>query len=340
MKRLILLTDYKGNFGSHWGATTYRSGMDISVLKKHFANADYQLEVYTFSEFANLNSEFREVPVIYTSSEDIGYHYKDFIEDVILFAQEGGALVIPRFAHLRANNNKVFMELLLKNLRGSLQTGPYARVYGVFEEAEREQRKYPAVIKEPRGAMSRGVQKADDKKSFARYAKRISRTPHLKSDVKDHLRTFKHKGYQSESLYRNKFVSQEFIPGLQNDWKVLIYGHKYFIFSRPVRPGDFRASGSGFMNYTFGSACEFPEGIFDFAEKVYQHLEVPQLSLDIAFDGQSFYLIEIQSVFFGTVGVIKSDVYFQRDGKEWKEQPKQHPLERLYAESIISYLNN
>lgn len=339
MKQIILLTDYKGHFGSNWAAKPYRSGMDLSVISDIFRKARYEPKVFTFSEIANANIDLKDVPIIYTSSEDIGYHYKDFIEDVVLYLQSIGARLIPDFNHIRANNNKVFMELFLKPLRQALDIGPDSHVFGVLEESLKTDRDYPVVIKEPKGAMSSGVTKADSPAEFDKKAKTISRSPYLKKDLKDNLRTYKHNDYKKESLYRNKFVTQEFIPGLQNDWKVLIFGDRYFIFSRPVRSGDFRASGSGFMSYKFGSHCEFPEGIFNFAKGIFDYLKIPQLSIDIAHDGSQFYLIEMQSLFFGTVGVIKSDVYFTQDGKGWKPQTKDLSLETIYTESILLYLN-
>lgn len=339
MKQIILLTDYKGHFGSNWAAKPYRSGMDLSVVCNDFKKAGYEPQVFTFSEIANAGLPLHNVPIIYTSSEDIGYHYKDFIEDVVLYLQSIGARLIPDFNHIRANNNKVFMELFLKPLRNDLNIGPASEVFGVFEETQKSDRSYPIVIKEPKGAMSSGVAKADTASEFDKKAKAISRSPYLKKDLKDSLRTYKHSNYKRESLYRNKFVTQKFIPGLQNDWKVLIFGDRYFIFSRPVRSGDFRASGSGFMNYKFGSQCEFPEGIFDFAKGIFDYLNVPQLSIDIAYDGKQFYLIEMQSLFFGTVGVIKSDTYFIQSANGWKPQTKDLSLETIYTESIMLYLN-
>lgn len=339
MKQIIVLTDYKGHFGSNWAAKPYRSGMDLSVISDAFRKAGYEPQIFTFSEIANVNISLKDVPVIYTSSEDIGYHYKDFIEDVVLYLQGMGTRLIPDFNHIRANNNKVFMELFLKPLRKALDIGPASQVFGVLEQAQKPDRSYPIVIKEPKGAMSSGVTKADTASEFDKKAKAISRSPYLRKDLKDSLRTYKHNDYKKESLYRNKFVTQEFIPDLQNDWKVLIFGDRYFIFSRPVRSGDFRASGSGFMSYKFGSQCEFPEGIFNFAKGIFDYLNVPQLSIDIAYDGNRFYLIEMQSLFFGTVGVIKSDVYFTQDGNSWKPQNKDLSLETIYTESILLYLN-
>jgi hypothetical protein len=74
------------------------------------------------------------------------------------------------------------------------------------------------------------------------------------------------------------------IPGLENDWKILCFGDKFFVLRRANRDNDFRASGSG----KFVFRRDLPKGMLEFALKVYLHLEVPNLSVDIAFNGE-FY---------------------------------------------------
>ena len=170
---------------------------------------------------------------------------------------------------------------------------------------------FPLIVKEPQGAQSRGVYLASNNNRLKKITKRISRFFNLFYDVKDLLRPIRHKGYLRESLYRKKFIIQKFIPNLNHDWKVLIFHDKYFIFSRPTKKNDFRASGSGVEKYKYGSKCEYPNGIFDYARKISKTLNTPTLSLDIAFDGESFHLLEFQALYFGTVGFTKSDVYFK-----------------------------
>lgn len=46
---------------------------------------------------------------------------------------------------------------------------------------------------------------------------------------------------------------QDFIPGNDFDTRVTIIGDRAFGFTRNVRPGDFRASGSGNVGYDFNS---------------------------------------------------------------------------------------
>ena len=111
MNRIIIITDYKNRFGSKWDAVPYNSGMKKKNLEKYFLQEKYEAKFIQFSEVKNLTN-VENIPIIYTSSEDIGYHYKDYIEDIIFYLECKDAIVIPSYKYLRANNNKVFMELL------------------------------------------------------------------------------------------------------------------------------------------------------------------------------------------------------------------------------------
>lgn len=339
MKKIIILTDYKGNFGSKWDAVPYNSGFDKELLVKYFVEKNYQVEYAELSKANEINN-IKGIPVLYTSSEDIGYRYKDFIEDIIYFLELKGANIIPSYKFLRANNNKVFMELLRKKLGDQWGDKLKLWVFGTLEEMEKiiNEFNFPIVVKTAAGAMSRGVSLASNKKEFLKKAKIIGRTVNFKQDLKDYLRAYLHKGYIKESLYRNKFIVQQFIPSLKSDYKVLIFGERYYIFERPVSKNDFRASGSGNANYIYGSNVSCPNGIFDYAKHVFEQANVPHLSIDIAFDGKQFYLLEFQAVYFGTVGHVKSDGFYVNNEGIWEFQNQIIDIEKVYAESIDTFL--
>lgn len=336
--KIIALVDYKYNFGSKWNAVPYRSGMDKNLLKKYFTQLGYDIDFVRFSDFNHSECESNSV-VIYTSSEDQRYLYKDYIEDVVLSVQEYGLNIIPKYSYLRANNNKVFMELLRSSIFSSEINNLSSNVYGTLDDLDAKIN-YPIVLKEAAGAMSTGVFLARNKKEFISIANKISRTPSFKEELKDSLRPYKHKNYKKESLYRKKFITQEFIPSLKSDYKILIFGEKYYIFERPVRKNDFRASGSGNTNYIYGSKVELPKGILDYALNVFNQANVPQLSIDVAYDGTHFYLIEFQALFFGTVGHVKSDGFYKYVDNNWKFIYDVIALEQVYAESIDDFIKN
>ena len=147
--------------------------------------------------------------------------------------------------------------------------------------------------------MSCNVGLANSAAGAMRLAKRFSRTPHYRYEWRDYLRAKRWPGYRRESCYQGRFIAQPFISGLDGDWKVLVYGDQYYVLKRHVRPGDFRASGSG-MDYRAGLDSGIPDEVLSFVEKVYHLLDIPHLSADVAFDGKRPYLIEFQAVYFGT----------------------------------------
>ena len=343
MKKIIALIDYKYRFGSKWKSQPYRSGYDKDLLKKYFGKNGYEIEFVEIRHIDLKNFNWKKQIVIYTSSEEVGYNYKSFIEDIVLELERLGAILLPGFDFLRANNNKVFMEILRDRVLGHKLSGNKSRYYGAIEELysdiEEDKIKYPIVIKEAEGAMSKGVFLAKTKSELIKYAKRISRTPHYKEEIKDKIRKRRHKGYKPESLYQAKFITQDFIPNLANDWKILIYGNHYYILKRGIKGNDFRASGSHYK-YKAGSKSEFPIHKLDEVRQMFELLNTPHLSLDYAFDGTRGYVHEIQGIYFGTSTLELCEDYYIHDGNKWIVEGQQLDREGEYVHSIIHYLNN
>lgn len=343
MLTIYALTDYKNRFGSKWKSKPYRSGYDKNKLEKYFNKYGYNIKFVPMKDVRFNTNFWKGKLVIYTSSEEIDLNYKNFIEDIILGLENIGAEVIPGYDFLRANNNKVYMEILRESLLGKELSGNKSRYYGTLDELkqdlEQDKINFPCVIKSAAGAMSRGVYLAKNKKQLIKYSKKISRTPHYFAEIKEYIRKLKYKGYKIESKFQNKFIIQNYIADLENDWKILVYGDHYFIFERPVRKNDFRASGSGADNYIYGSRVNFPSGIFDFASNIYNSVNLPVLSLDIAYD-ERFYLLEFQAVYFGTVGQYKSDVYYQYKNGKWNAEENKFDQEEEYVWGLVKYLQD
>ncbi len=339
MNSITALIDYKTKFGSKHFDTPYRSGMDKELLSRYFKELNYHIE-YQYLHQVDLDAHtYAGKHIIYTSSEDVGYQYKSYIEDVIYALELAGANVIPAYKHLKANNNKVFMELMRKYLQ--LTNNIDAQVFGSMKDLLMNLNRisYPVVFKTSGGASGTGVSLIKSEKELISKVKKVSQR-HYQTDLRDYGRSLKHKGYIRESLYRQKFILQQFIPDLKNDWKVYIFGEKLYIFNRPLLKGrGIKASGGGYDNYFYGLQANAPEGLFDYAMDIYAQMDVPHLSIDIAFDGQEFYLIEFQSLYFGTAGIPYSDGYFTKKEDSWEFICQKLTIEKVYADSIITYLN-
>ena len=342
MQTLICLTDYKNQFGSKWKATPYRSGLDKEYLSRLFQDFDYNVKFIPMTQVVFHDSVWKDRVVLYTSSEEYGLYYKNFIEDIVYGLKEAGARLIPDVSFLRANNNKVFMEILRQTkLPPDLQSIS-TNFYGTYDELDQamqtKQITFPCVIKKAAGAMSRGVFLAKNEGDLRKEAKKVSCTRQLKVALKERIRTRKHKGYKPESDYQGKFIIQSFVPGLKNDWKVLVYGEKYFVLKRNIRENDFRASGSGY-DYTSGSQAGFPVEMLGLIRKFYLKLNLPNLSVDFGFDGEKGYIFEFQAIHFGTSTHYKSQDYYDYADGEWLLQENTFDQEQIYVHSIIEYLN-
>lgn len=337
MKEVIALTDYKGYFESKYNAIPYNSGMDKELLRKYFSASGIALTFMNFAEVSNHDFGFwKGRVVIYTSSEDTGYHYKSFIEDIVAYLELSGARVIPAHKYLRANNNKVFMELLRKSFENDKMNSMSAKVFGSLEEAEKAMPvlSYPLVYKQAAGAMSEGVGLAKTESELRDGIKKIARTKNLFQEWWEKGRGFKYSDYIQQSKFRNKFILQSFVPGLSGDYKVLVFGSKYYVLKRDTKKDDFRASGSGIRNYV----KEIPEGMLAYAGMCFETLDVPCASLDIAFDGKRFYLIEFQCLYFGSYTLTYSDFYWHRkENNVFTLTNGKSVLEEEYVRSMIEF---
>ena len=340
MNSIYALTDYKNYFGSKWKSMPYKSGFDKDLITKYLHYYNYNINFISLNDVSFNNNLLKEKVVIYTSSEEYGYHYKNFIEDIIFGLVQYGSKVVPHYSFLRAHNNKVFMEILRDRLLGKKYSGNKSNVYGTLEELERDIDKnkmsYPCVIKSSAGAMSRGVFLANNENELKKIVKKISRTPHFIYEIKEIMREYKHKDYKKESKYQSKFIIQPFIPGLKNDWKILIFGDHYYILKRGIKGNDFRASGSH-HEYKAGSEAEFPIHKLDLIKEIYEKLDVPHLSLDVAYDGSRIYIHEFQAVYFGTSTHEFCDGYYTKKGDKWVFKKKELDQEGEYVWGLVHY---
>ena len=337
MKCIILLTDYKGFFGSKQKSKIYRGGMDISRITDFFSKSGYQTTIMPLNEVTNTKYDKEKAIFIYTSAEDKSGLYKSFIEDIIFHLEEQEYKVIPAFRFLKAHNNKVAMELLRSRCQNNDINSLQSQVFGSLNDLTKSMIKfaYPVVVKKAAGAMGRGVFLAKNEEELKKFAKKASGSFCLKHDVKEILRKMKYRNkYFPESFYRNKFILQNYIPDMKNDWKVLVYWNKTYVLFRGNRKNDFRASGSG--NFEFKK--KLPEGLLDYALSVRNYFNVPHISLDIGFDGKRFHLFEFQFLNFGTTTLEKAPHYYEKIAGTWRLVTGESDLEEIYVDSIVNFI--
>ncbi len=334
--KLIILTDYRKQF---YSSTRERGGsMNASVLSKLFVKLGFEVVVKKFSEIDFASEDFGGVFILYQSSEDPGLHYKEYIEDILLGLKLKGAILIPDFFKFRAHHNKVFMEIYRDVvLNKQMDTGVRSRYFGSLEDYKTASIPlgFPSVLKPSEGSRSRGVSLLKDRDSSKAIIRKVSFSPTFQNIRRRILSMFDKKGYKKISQNRKKFIIQKYVPGLNGDYKVLVYSGKYFVLWRDNRTNDFRASGSGKLSFP----TDVSVGLLNFARGVYECFDVPYISMDIAqaASGQK-HLLEFQFLMFGQYTLEKSKHHFVFDGSGWKIIHEEVVLEEQFAKSVYEYI--
>jgi glutathione synthase/RimK-type ligase-like ATP-grasp enzyme len=232
-------------------------------------------------------------------------HPKDIlISRQILFAlQHAGIKVFPDFRTAWHFDDKVAQKYLFEALD---IPGVPAHVFVDQEEALAwvERAEFPKVFKLRRGAGSAGVRLVSSpaqarrivRRAFGRgfpiydpwdnlkeriYKLRLGQLP--PKEILKGLIRFAYPPRYSRILGRERgyVYFQDYVPGNDSDIRIIVIGRRAFAIRRLVRPGDFRASGSGRITYQrndFDERCVHLA--FDTAEK----LGGECVALDFVFD--------------------------------------------------------
>lgn len=339
--KILILLDYRQQF---WLKTDHKeANFDIGLLKSEFEKRGCITDIINFRQIDFKNNDYSNTFVIYQSTEDPDHFYKSYIEDCLLGLQLKGATLIPGFHYFRAHDNKVFMEILrdvndykyVKDLKSE-----YFGSYEDYMQSDVIQFNKPKVFKLSAGAQSKNVFLLKSKKDFQKIPTKKSRTFNFYYWLVDQIKPFLKKtypNYRKKSHHRRKFIIQNFVPGLNGDFKVLVYGVDYYVLSRKVKENDFKASGSGLFSYT----KELPDGLLKYAKNCFESFDVPFIGLDIAVKDGKFYLIEFQFVHFGNYTLEKSPFHFKLNKNEkWDLVEKKVVLEEEFAKTINQFILN
>ncbi|MCF7906878.1 hypothetical protein K9K85_01180 [Patescibacteria group bacterium] len=333
-KKIYILLDYDNRFYSEWDKHEFSLDKFAHLLKE----SGIEIEILKFSEINFQKINFNNKIVLYSSCE-VG-KYKDYIEDILLGIKKQGGVLVPNFYLFRAHHNKCFQEIYKKILNfGNLQ----GKSFGSFKEFSENilKFKFPLVLKIPDGSGSKKVCLLENHKQAKKKSKQISsifdslfkKTFFSARAVLAYLMGIRDK----ERIYRNntnKFVIQEYVPGLQNDWKILIYSNHYYALKRGVKKNDFRASGS--YKFTYETP---PENLLNFCHKINETIKSPYLSLDVAIKKDKCYLIEFQALYFGIYTILYADFFYTKNNNNWIKIKKSLTVEEEMARSLLKFIN-
>jgi hypothetical protein len=139
------------------------------------------------------------------------------------------------------------------------------------------------------------------------------------------------------TFYRKKIIVQNFIRGLQGDYKVIYFGGKYYALYRKNRDNDFRASGSGKL-YPVDEK-ELP-GLLEFARKLTLEIDFPIIGMDIGFDGERYHLFEFQCIHIGPYTLQASQFWYEYIDGDWVKGIGSSILEEEYCRTIHNFIKN
>jgi glutathione synthase/RimK-type ligase-like ATP-grasp enzyme len=350
MKRLIILTDEESEFLISKADFKNFTSMDIEKIKTYFLAKDFTVNVCKFSEL-DLSEDYHGVYILYQTSEAPGSFYKRYIEDLIYFLEKQGAIVIPKYELLKAHHNKIFMELMRSEFVDQSLKTIKSMCYGSWVDARNYDSDFPVVIKQSSSSGGAGVFLAKNRKEYNKQIKKAGNIiiapsqmdlyiGYFKKAVKKSIKYFfpiKSKYVQYDtSPVSTSIIVQKFIEGLNGDYKVLIFGKKYYSMYRKNRENDFRASGSGRF-------YEVPdkeyEGLLNFAQKITAEIDFPIFGLDIGFDGKEYHLIEFQMIHLGTSALHRSKFWHEFHDGKWIKCEGVSDLEEEFSRAINDFIN-
>lgn len=182
---------------------------------------------------------------------------------------------------------------------------------------------YPVVVKESNGAGSSGVRMI---KSYKNMIKHVNRR------------------FIWENLFSRKISSklfdrfgqiyvQEFLDNNNSDLRITIIGNKYaYGFWRKNRNGDFRASGSGKIDYK----TEIPLNIMKYCSQISKNNNFDSMAYDILFKGDEFLIVEM-SYGYNETAIFNSKGYYEldKDGNVFKFNQGNYWPQELWIKWVI-----
>ncbi|WP_394186277.1 ATP-grasp domain-containing protein [Pseudoalteromonas tetraodonis] len=309
-----------GSAGASW------KQLDIELLSKKISSK-FEVEVVSINKILSCELKKQDI-VIYNSSEN--REMRDYIKDVIYLVSKK-ANIVPSFDSLMAHESKGFQQLFRQEMYFGNLNGQYC------VDLDDVHQKEPFVLKLVEGAGSsqvhlikgnkdiHSIRRKYFKDSLVRKIKNIIRSTKLNKKQLD-IYLYKYKAF-------TRIVTQDFIPGLESDYKVLVFGNKYYVLNRKVKKNDFRASGSGILNF-----IEPPMAVLDFAKSVFFKLDEPYASLDIAMSNEGCHLIEYQVLNFGPYTLVNSPGFYTENNGDWKFHKKTSELENEFSEALYEHI--
>lgn len=252
------------------------------------------------------------------------YEDKRNAKNILTAVQIKGILAYPDINTCASFDDKVAQKYLLEALQAPLVS---THVFFDYSQAKQwiAQAKYPIVHKQAGGAGSTNVALIHNEKEAQKICKkRFASHSNLreifgnKTNLRAMLRYYV-KADNERFMGKDKgfVLFQEFLPNNSYDIRVTIIGDKAVIFKRYVRDNDFRASGSGKIDYVVSECDKLAVPI---AFEVAEQLKSQTMAFDFAYSQEKeLKIIEI-SYGFVSKAVENAGGYYDKE-MGWHAQP-------------------
>jgi glutathione synthase/RimK-type ligase-like ATP-grasp enzyme len=252
---------------------------------------------------------------------------------VLASAEKMGLKVYPKFSSCWHYDDKIAQKYLLESINAPLVP---TYVFYKLDQAIKwiESTTFPKVFKLRKGASAHNVKLIGNKKEAIKLAKQafndgFKPMPGYFGDLERKIKKKRPKGelfsvikrmpgkikqrYRSDKLMdqeRNYIYFQDYIPENKYDIRVVVIGKRVFAYTRNVRRGDFRASGSGSFNF---DRKRIQPACIKIAYEVADKIDAQSLAFDFVTDRSGEPKIIEISYTFGTKGLNQCPGYFDAE---------------------------
>ena len=346
-RRIVFITGTNHFFGQTrkpW------SSMDAGKIRQQLEGNGFDVDLFAAHEVANQAGKIEDAVVFYAFSQKANERL--YIRDVIRTLDDGRNVIVPSYDLLKCHENKGYQELYKKRLGID---GLKSRYFSGRDDLAGYAIAYPVVLKTLDQSNGRGVYLVKNRKDLDRCLSRLETFPlgtRLDLFRRKHFRRKKsylqypdysnRKDYEEYRAYIKEergFILQEFIPGLDHDYRVLAFPDRCWVILRHTHEGDFRASGAKLFDTGFDADLR----MLDFAWSVYEKMDTPFLSMDICPSGDGYALLEYQALNFGINVYVRSKGHYERDVSTngWRFVPSAlRGIEVEMADGLTSYLRS
>ncbi|HOH46392.1 MAG TPA: hypothetical protein PLX59_01015 [Candidatus Cloacimonadota bacterium] len=344
-KELYLLVGDKDFYGQ---ARKPWVPLSTKLLVQSLTERGYKVHKHHYHELANSSVIIRDSIVLYSFSQIPNMRL--FLKDLIWHLRRLGNLVIPSWDFLLCHENKGYQELLKRELGIDQPKGWYLSNLDALSSYKLS---YPLVLKGLEGSNSTQVSLVHNEAELRQSVKAMTKQHGFltKFDLfrRRYLRGKREFGgwptvlpevdsvqYAEYIKAQKRFILQEFVPGLDSDYRVIVFWDKFYVSRRMTKPGDWRASGAKL--FTFSK--DFPRELLDRTLEVHKIMPSPLISVDLGWKDGKVYLFEFQASHMGMNAVVKNDGYFVQDGTGWSFKERDSSLEADIARAVDLFLQN